>query len=206
MTAAFDEFMRQYKLTGSEKADGYNRSAFIGLSEDEIETVFGLLVSELPYSAEWLAFVDPERAIAVMKEEEPSLRKDPYAHAYLIQEELVRHSGELVYQSHMIEDYSNYADSLKPLLVSALWRTPQNMNTIAFFKQIILTEANESAVARAAFGVLSALNVSRNTEAEKDGWKRLEGELRSNDIVLKLRALKQLELYETARVARDRES
>lgn len=42
MTAAFNEFMRQYKMTGSEKADGYSRSGFAGLDEDEKNEVFNI--------------------------------------------------------------------------------------------------------------------------------------------------------------------
>lgn len=50
MTSAFNEFLRRYKITGSEKADGYSQSAFIGLNEHEKEEVFKILVMELPYS------------------------------------------------------------------------------------------------------------------------------------------------------------
>jgi hypothetical protein len=198
MTAAFDEFMRQYKLSGSEKADGYNRDAFIGLDEREKETVFGLLMSEFPHSAEWLLFLDREKALAVMKHEEPSLRTDAYAHVYLVQEELVRQAGEMLYQSHMISDYPNYADRLKPRVVSAVGRTPQNPATVAFFKQVILTEVNEDAVARATSELLSALRVPDDTEAEKAARDRLTEELRSNNNEAKLKALKQMDRHEDA--------
>lgn len=45
MTVAFDIFMREHHATGSEKADGYSRNAFIGLSPQEKEQVFRLLVA-----------------------------------------------------------------------------------------------------------------------------------------------------------------
>jgi hypothetical protein len=196
MTAAFIEFMRQYRLTGSEKADGYSRNAFIGLDEHEKETVFGLLESELPFSAEWLVFLDRDRAIEVLKAEEPRWRQNPYAHAYLAQEELVRHCGDLVYQRHMIEDYSNYDVRLKPLLISAVWRTPQNADTIAFFKRVILSEADEDAAKRAVSELLSALEVPRTTEEGRQSYDRLRKQLLSDDPEVKLRALKYLERYE----------
>lgn len=188
--------MRQHRLTGSEKADGYSRNAFIGLDEHEKETVFGLLESELPFSAEWLVFLDRDRAIEVLKEEEPRRRKDPYAHAFLAQEELVRHCGDLVYQRHMIEDYSNYDVRLKPLLISAVWRTPKNADTIAFFKRVILSEADEDAVKRAAWILLSVLGLPRASEEERESYDRLEEQLLSDDPEVKLRALKYLERYE----------
>jgi len=196
MTVAFDEFMRQYKMTGSEKADGYSRAAFTGLDDREKETVFGLLLNELPFSAEWLVFVNPQKAIPVLMEEEARLRKDGYAHTYLIQEELVRLSGELTYQSHMIDDYPNYTNRLKPRVVSAVGRTPQNRATTAFFKQVILTEVNDDAVARAASELMSALKVPHATETEKVSYGRLASELRSDNTDIKLRALKKMEGYE----------
>ncbi len=197
MTAAFNEFMRQYKMTGSEKADGYSKNAFIGLDEREKEEVFALLLNELPFSAEWLVFVNPEKAIAVMKEEEPRLRKDAYAHTYMIQEELIRHSGEMVYQNHMIDDYPNYTKRLKPRVVSAVGRTPQNKETVSFFKQVILTEVNEDAVARAADELLSSLKVPYATDKEKEECRRITQGLRDDNNDVKLRALKRIERYET---------
>jgi len=196
MTADFLEFMRQYRLTGSEKADGYSRDAFTGLDEHEKETVFGLLKSELPFSAEWLIFLDRDRAIEVLKEEEPRWRKDPYASAFLAQVELVRHCGDLVYQRHMIDDYPNYDDRLKPLLISAVRRTPQNTDTIAFFKRLILSEPDEDAAKRAAWMLLSVLDIPRITELERESYDRLEEQLLSDDTDVKLQALKYLERYE----------
>ena len=196
MTAAFLEFMRQYRLTGSEKADGYSRDAFIGLDEQEKETVFGLLESELPFSAEWLVFLDRERAIEVLKAKEPKWRKDPFANAFLAQVELVRHCGDLVYQRHMIDDYPNYTDRLKPSLISAVWRTPQNSETFAFFKRVILSEADEGAAKRAAWILLSALDVPRTTELERESYELLKEQLLSDDPDVKQQALKYLERYE----------
>lgn len=70
MTAAFNEFMRQHKMAGSEKADGYSQSAFIGLNEHEKEEVFKILVTELPCSVQWLFFLNKERVVPLVKQEE----------------------------------------------------------------------------------------------------------------------------------------
>lgn len=40
MTVGYDTFMKQYHAIGSEKADGYSRNAFIGLTSQEKEEVF----------------------------------------------------------------------------------------------------------------------------------------------------------------------
>jgi hypothetical protein len=67
MTAAFDEFMRQHRMTGSEKADGYSPSVFVDLSEEEKPIVLSLLLQELPWSADWIWVVAPDKAEIVLK-------------------------------------------------------------------------------------------------------------------------------------------
>jgi len=196
MTAAFDNFMQQHDKTGNEKADGYSRDVFIGLEGTEKEIVFDLLVKELPFSVEWLFFLDADKALPVVKKEEERLKGDGYGNGYLLQEELVRFTGDLSYQDRMIEDYPAYTDSLKPLVVDAIGRTPANIATIEFFKRVILTEVNSSAVARAARRLLAALAVPRSTASEENVYSRIVSDLRNDSLDVKLRALKLLQPYE----------
>ena len=56
MTTSYDEFIREYNMTGSEKADGYSPSVFLGLEPNQKEKVFELLLTELPISTKWLFF------------------------------------------------------------------------------------------------------------------------------------------------------
>lgn len=79
-----------------------------------------MLVKELPFSVEWLFFLDADKALPVVKKEEERLKGDGYGNGYLLQEELVRFTGDLSYQDRMIEDYPAYTDSLKPLVVDAI--------------------------------------------------------------------------------------
>lgn len=196
MTVALERFMRQYKATGNEKADGYSSDVFVGLDADEKVTVFNLLVTELPFSAEWLFFLDTEKALIVAKEEEQKLRGNGYESAFMLQEQIVKHSGDLLYQRHMIEDYPGYISDLKPLVVDSIGRTPANTTTVAFFKQVILTEVNPSAVARAARKLLAALNIPRTNEIEDAKYSRLVSELRSESAQQKLSVMSQIAQYE----------
>ena len=196
MTIAFETFMKQYKMIGSEKADGYSQDAFTGLDDHEKETVFKLLVTELPWSVEWLFFLDPARALVVTKELEEKLRSDSYADVYMLQQKLVKYSGDLLYQKHMIEDYANYDDDSKPLVVDAIHRTPANEATIEFFKQIILTEVNASAVARASRHLLDAVRIARVTKSDEINYDRLVNELRSESTQVKMQAIAKIEKYE----------
>lgn len=193
MTAAFDTFMEQYNRTGSEKADGYTRSAFDGLSDTERDVVFGLLASELPFSVEWLFYVNAEKAAEVVKLEEERLRGDRYQHVFLLQEYLVKYTGDLVYQAHMIEDFPNYIDRLKPLVVDSLSRTPVNDDVRSFYKKVILAETNSSAVARSARHFLDAHGVPDAGDAEEVRYSHLVQQLRSDDIQVKLLVISQVE-------------
>lgn len=100
--------MKQYHAIGSEKANGYSRDAFIGLTPQEKEEVFRLLVTELSWFVEWLFFLDAERALPVVKEAEQKGRDAPYGGTYKLQEAIVNHTKDLTYQANMIEDYLAY--------------------------------------------------------------------------------------------------
>lgn len=187
MTAAYDEFIREYNMTGSEKADGYSRSVFIGLEPHEKEEVFNLLLTELPLSAKWLFFLDSEKAIPIVKEEEKMWRGDKYKRVYMLQENLVEYTGDLIYQAHMIEDYPHYVDYLKPLVIDSIGRTPASIKSISFLQQVIMTETDKDAIARATRRILAVMNISRVTDLEKKIYDNLERELRSDDADGKLR-------------------
>jgi hypothetical protein len=189
MTIAYDTFMRQYHATGSEKTDGYSRDAFTGLAPDEKEEVFKLLVTELPWSVEWLFFLDAARALPIVKDAEQKGRGDPFGDAYRLQAALVDHTGDLSYQGHMIDDYPAYNERKKPLVVLAINRTPANDVTIDFFKNLILTETNEAAVARASMYFLDSLDVANATQHDRVKYNRLLDALRSDDITAKSHAI-----------------
>jgi hypothetical protein len=192
MTASFDEFMRQNAMAGSEKADGYSPDVFTMLTAQEKDIVFSILQKELPWSAQWIFLVDAERAAAILKAKEQALRGDPYEDVYMIQQNLVTHTGDLLYQKHMIEDYPNYIEKKRPLVVDAVHRTPTNEDTISFFKQIILVEVNFSAVARASRHLLDSLGLSRNTDTDQKNYDQLISNLTSDDSQLKQQALLQI--------------
>lgn len=193
MTIAYETFMKQYHATGSEKADGYSRDAFIGLAPEEKEEVFQLLVTELPWSVDWLFFLDAARALPIVIEAEQKGRRDPFSDTYKLQATIVNHTGDLTFQEHMIEDYPAYHKRKKPLVVDAINRTPTNNSTIDFFKKLILTETNEDAVAGASMYFLDSLKVSNSTQDDRVRYDRLLNKLRSDDTSAKLQAIAESE-------------
>lgn len=195
MTAAFDLFMKEHNMTGSEKADGYSEAALTGLSEPEKQIAFDLLLKELPWSTKWLFILDAQKAAPVARKEEAELRDKNGLPVYLLQQQLVKYTGELIYQQHMIEDYAKYRDKVRPLVVDAVDRTPTNQAKIDFFKHVLLIEVNDSAVARAARHLLDAINFPKTIDVDKEKYERLIGELRSDDSRAKAKALDEINKY-----------
>ncbi|RAM61757.1 hypothetical protein [Herbaspirillum rubrisubalbicans] len=193
MSTTFNNFIKQYHRSGSEKADGYDKSSFIRLADHEKKSVFEMLVSELPWigAIEGLFLLDPVRALEICKKEEEKLRIAGSA-AYMLQPFLVKYSGDLIYQRHLIEDYSGYYDDLKPKVVDAVSRTPITTDSIEFFKSVVLTEANTSAVARASRHLLDALRLPHDEDEDKARYQQLLVDLRSENIQTKLRCLEKI--------------
>lgn len=196
MTSEFDLFMKEYQMTGSEKADGYSIDALMGLSEREKEIAFELLLKELPWSTKWLFILDAQKAASVARETEEEMRNKDGEDVYMLQQQLVKYTGDLVYQQHMIEDYAKYRDKVRPLVVDAIDRTPTNQAKIDFFKHVLLIEVNSNAVARAARHLLDAINFPRSTDSEKANYDRLISNLRSDDTRIKGNALGKIQKYE----------
>lgn len=189
MTLAFEKFMQQHRETGSAKADGYSDDVFIGLEKDERNVVFDLLVKELPWAAEWLVLVDREKALKILMQKEKELRGNGYEHTYMIQQQIVKCTGDIEYQKHMIEDYSIYISRIKPLVIDSIGRTPINQDVINFLKKVILVEIDASAVARASRNLLTAVRFPNDSDAETGLFRKVENELRSDDDKIKQRAL-----------------
>jgi len=168
MTLAFENFLKQHNAEGSEKADGYSTSLLTELDVNEKEMAFELLESKLPWSIEWLFLLDRDKALSTAKEEEAKRRGDSYADVFMLQQQIVEHSGDLAYQERMIEDYFHYIDGKKPLVIDAISRTPVTEAALNFFKKIILVETNRSAVARASRHILNTTRISRSKDSEKN--------------------------------------
>ena len=195
MTQAFDTFLRQFHMTGSEKADGYSRDAFEGLAEHEKNTVFDMLAGELPWAAEWLFQLDPARALAVAMELEPGMR-GRNSGVHWLQRQIVGLAGDLRYQRHMIEDYPGYAARDRAGVIASIAATPANGETIAFFKDVIRDDDDGSAVHAAVRALLRALRMPCGTAQEKARYDRLETGLRSADPAAKAAAIAELERFE----------
>jgi len=173
----------------SEKADGYSGNDFIGLTECEKKIVFDCLVLELPWQIEWLFFLDPKRAAIVAKKKEAEERGTRHSHVYLIQKQLVNQCGEMKYQQHMIDDYYNYIDCLRPLGVDAIAQTPRSSSSVNFFKHLILVESNEDALAGASVHFLNSMGFVRGAESEKKLYLLLLSQLRSDSHLVKISAI-----------------
>ena len=197
MTVAFDTFLKQYNMTGSEKADGYSSDAFEGLTQEEKVIVFDMLVEQLPWASDWLFRLDPEKALVVAKEIEPGIRA--MSGAGWLQREIVRYSGDLVYQQHMIEDYEQCGDYAKATLIACISDTPTNEETVAFLKHAMLTERDSHIAFRAGWALLSALEISTSTEAGKALDDTVRRAAHSENPADRHAALERIAMYQRSR-------
>lgn len=195
MTLAFGKFLKQYRMTGSEKADGYSHDVFLGLDNHERVEVFNLLTAELPWSAEWIFLLDLDKAIALVKEEEQKMRGDPGEEVHLLQQQLLKYTGDLLYQVRMIEDYPVYKDRLKSRVVDSVAKTPTNQAKCNFLKQVIRVELNVNAVDRAIRHLLYSIEFPRITEADEQNYHRLVNDLKNDDVKIKEMAIAKIEKY-----------
>ncbi|GGC04215.1 hypothetical protein [Pseudoduganella buxea] len=154
MSVAFDKFMEQYKSIGSQKADGYTLDMLIGLEDAEKLEIFRLLQTELPWSAQWLFFVNPEKATVIARELEAKWRGDPYRRVDWLQKELIKHTGDMIFQDHMMEDYAHYIDKLRPAVVDSIGSTPTTEAKLKFLEEVILVEVVDYAVMAAIRNLL----------------------------------------------------
>jgi len=196
MTSAFAIFIEQYNMTGSEKADGYSACAFTGLSEQEKEEVFRILETELPWSAEWLFFLDRDRAIAVAKEMEAALRTQCRDSVHYLQKQLVKFTGDFIYQQHMVDGYATHPASVRAAVISAVDVAPANRAQIDFFKQVLRTERDERAVFRAGWHLLDKVNFPGDRPVNEKKYDDLLDDLRMNRAEVNLRVLETIEAWE----------
>jgi len=132
LTKAFEVFLKEHEARGREKSCGYSPDAFQGLDDCERKAVFKLLAEELPWSVKWLFYLDKGEAAKIAVAMEDRMRGDKYSHIYLLQEQLIMHTGSNAYQNKMIEDYQNYDEDLKPKVIRCICRTPFNENVFNF--------------------------------------------------------------------------
>jgi hypothetical protein len=158
MSDTFDEFLKQYHAQGREKADGYDRSHFDGLTDDEKVRAFELLAAEaekVPETAtHWLFYLDPSRAEQVTLAQVAAKKGDPYGENFVRQFTLIRYTHDLRYQREMLAEYPGIDDFYKVDALRRIRRTPETRELRAFLRGILLNETNTSVLAAAATGFL----------------------------------------------------
>lgn len=96
---------------------------------------------------------------------------------------------QLCVPARMIDDFAGYADRFMQLVVDAVARTRVNDATLEFFRKVIMTGNQASAVARAARHFLSAKNIQADTGAERQQYMNLMHDLTNEDLGRKFRAI-----------------
>jgi hypothetical protein len=194
---AYQQFIRQYNATGREKADGYARAHFDGMTPAEKAQAFDLLKDEVarhPSFVEWLFYVDAARAAPVALQIVQQQEVDPYYPAYLVYEQLQAHSQDLRYQQRMIDGYPRVPADYRDQAIEALGRTPPSPARRDFLRDVLLSETNPSVLAGAAYHLVVDLKLPYNTDAEKKRFRQVVAALGSEDATQRQATLRSLGL------------
>lgn len=196
MTAAFDNFLKQYNSSGSQKADGYNQSHFKNLTNTEKYKAFELLEEELiaPDVTDWLLYLDESRAINTMKQYISNVTPGTTAGVHRIYNALYKATGDQQYLDGLINSYKDYFDWEKE---EALWlirnNNPAIETTNNLYKNILNTEENPKAQALAADFYLRNKGYTCNSKEESKSFFNLKEQLISLNINERKNLLANLE-------------
>lgn len=197
MSDAYQRFIRQYNATGREKADGYDRSHFDGMTPAEKAQAFELLKDEavnLPEVVKWLFHLDAARAAPVALQIAQSRDSDAYYPWYLIYEQLQAHSQDLRYQKQMIDGYPRVAADYRAQAVEALGRTPPSAARRDFFRDVVTNESDPSVLAGAAYHLARDLKLPQTTDQEKKRFRDILVGLSGDDPTQRRATLRSLGL------------
>lgn len=197
MSDTFDRFLKQYHAQGREKADGYDRSHFDGLTDDEKIRAFELLAREAEGAPEtatpWLFHLDPPRAEAVTLDQIAKKKGDPYGENYVRQFELLNYTHDLAYQRAMLDDYPLYTRLNKSDALHRILRTPDTPELRRFVRDVLLRETDASAVAAAAIGFLRLHRVPKDAPQERAIHKAYGARLKNPSPQVRADAVREIE-------------
>jgi len=195
MTNTFSHFKNQLHSKGSQKADGYDKSHFDGLNENEKNEAFNLLKKEsvAPGVPEWIFYLNRSKAKEYFDDYiEKNNSETPGIHRVYFQ--LYIETKEKHYQNLLINNFFNYPnrDSRE-----ALWLINgcdfENFMKIELLKKIILNHSPTKAVITASDFYLRLNGFNLSTQEEKDRFYEIRSLLSSNSIDSKMKAITKIE-------------
>lgn len=185
MTVMFERFKRQYYSTGREKADGYDREHFDGLSADEKKKAFDMLSEEMsvnPDAVEWLFYLNVVNAEKVCLDHIQANRSGDKSGFFVFYYYLYKQSGDSSYQKKIIDEFYDFPDYQRGVALEYLRKTKVSMDYMNFLKSIIADRNFEDLANRAAYHYLLAHNVLGGTKKEQEVFSSYLYSLKSNDL------------------------
>jgi hypothetical protein len=196
MTVAFEKFRQQYYSTGREKADGYTKSHFVGLSDKEKVKAFDMLAKELganPDAVEWLFYLNQSKAEQFCLDYiQKDISKDKSGY-FVLYYHLYKNSGDLKYQSNFINDFNSYPDYQKGVALEYLSRTKPTIELLNFLKSIISSRSDEGTADRAAYHLLRMHKVPGSTTEEQKIFFKFFDSLKNSEPSTRDTAIKEIE-------------
>ncbi len=192
MTKTFDNFLEQYHSSGSQKADGYNKSHFYGLTAKEKEKAFELLINEsiAPGVADWLFYLDKERAENLLKNEINHSNKDSMSGIHRLYLALYRNTHDKRYQNLLIDGFFSYSELDKCEALLAIKSTgPDSNRILELYKKIIFSSNNSKVITSAADLFLRHIKQPCESENDRKEFYSIRKMLESDDLKTKTTGL-----------------
>lgn len=179
MTTTYDKFLEQFHAQGRQKADGYDKSHFDGLTTDEMEKAFELLTGEClaPGVFEWLNLLDRQRAIALAKQQiqlHPA-GKSGIQRAYSYLHFIEKGNSDIFNLMHIYPNLPN-RDRDETLWIIEKSNIPQTKKSV-FFEQTLETETDIDVATTAADFFLVENAIPRSTPVERKKFYELRSKL-----------------------------
>lgn len=188
MTVIFEKFKRQYYSTGREKADGYVRGHFDGLSANEKIKAFDMLSDEMgvnPDAVEWLFYLNDRKAKQVCLDYIQANKSGDKSGFFVIYYYLYKQSGDIRYQKKMIDEFYDFPDYQRGVALEYLRKTKVSMDYTDFLRSIIAGRHVEDLANRAAYHYLLAHNVPGETKKEQEVFDNFLDSLKSTDLSIR---------------------
>lgn len=172
MTSTYTKFLEQFNSKGREKADGYDKSHFDGLTDKEKDLAFELLSTEYisPKTIDWMHYICPEKTV---KFSENKINRDtrisPGIHRIYFF--LYKKTKNIELLRRLIEAFPQIQSSEKNEVIWMIKRSDMCKNEkLDFYKKVITEDHDRKAISSAADFFLVESGVQRKTASEKNDF------------------------------------
>lgn len=164
------KFLEQYNAKGREKAEGYDKSHFEGMSDEEKESAFDLLEKEVlaPGVAQWMYYLNARKAIAVISDIVENGFKEPQFEKAQLLGFLYDVTGVEQYFEDVLDLYDELDEKgRKKLLWLVRNSRASDLRKKEFYTNTVFSEVGSEPLTTASDFYLVSIGAKRSSEKER---------------------------------------